>query len=131
MRWLYSNKTEKGAFVPLRVGLGDGIQGERRTSPPPVHSSTLQRFSYSSYFTLSFYPFHCNYSKSNARHLEAHLNRIFKQFTSSNSLQKHHTLFHQFAHHFATKVFASTLFLLLLYCNKTPIVLLMYLNTLV
>ncbi len=84
-----------------------------------------------SYFTLSFYPFHCNCSKSDAHHLEAHLNHIFKQFTGSNSLQKHHTLFHQFACHFATKVFTSTLFLLLLYCNKTPIVLLMYLNTLV
>ncbi len=31
-------------------------------------------------------------------------------------------LFHLFACHFATKVFASTLLLLLLYCNKTPIV---------
>src|SRR5258708_39758212 len=65
----------------------DGIQGEQRTSPLLVHSSMLQRFSYSSYFTLSFYPFHCNRSKSDTHHLEAHLNRFFKHFTGFNPFQ--------------------------------------------
>src|SRR5258708_20071759 len=52
----------------------------------------LRRFKvfpfFSSYFTLSFYPFHCNRSKSDARHSEARLNRFFKHFTGSNPFSR-------------------------------------------
>src|SRR5258707_15332780 len=70
--------------------------------------------------SFHFLSFHSNHSKSDARHSSHTLQLVSKTC---------HILFILFVCHFTSKV--SLQLACLLYCNEAPIVLLMYLNTLV